>query len=172
MRWLLGFVVECYEAAPEHLNVQLPQCPDNVLIRCLDAEVDELWSFVGKKSNPQWVWLAMDSTTRQVIAFYVGDRSKKSARKLWEKIPAVYRDRATFWTDGLASYQGIIPQAQHQVITKQARKTNHVERPNCTLRQRVSRLVRATFSFSKELENHIGAIRYFLCHYNLELAKP
>ena len=25
MKWLLGFVVNCYEAAPEDLNVQLPQ---------------------------------------------------------------------------------------------------------------------------------------------------
>jgi insertion element IS1 protein InsB len=42
-----------------------------------------------------------------------------------------------------------------------------VERLNCTLRQRVSRLVRATLSFSKNLANHIGAIKYFICDYNL-----
>ncbi len=30
---------------------------------------------------------------------------------------------------------------------------------NCTMRQRVSRLVHKTLSFSKKLENHIGAIR-------------
>lgn len=49
MRWLLSFVVECYDGAPEHLNVQLPQCPDNVVIRQLAAEADELFSFVRKK---------------------------------------------------------------------------------------------------------------------------
>jgi hypothetical protein len=38
---------------------------------------------------------------------------------------------------------------------------------NNTLRQRVSRLVRRTLAFSKKVDNHIGAIRYFLCHYNL-----
>jgi insertion element IS1 protein InsB len=27
--------------------------------------------------------------------------------------------------------------------------------------------VRATLSFSKNLANHIGAIKYFICHYNL-----
>jgi insertion element IS1 protein InsB len=31
----------------------------------------------------------------------------------------------------------------------------------------VSRLVRETLSFSKKLANHIGAIQYFICHYNL-----
>ena len=43
----------------------------------------------------------------------------------------------------------------------------YVERFNCTLPQRVSRLVRATLLFSKKLTNHIGAIRNFICHYNL-----
>jgi len=39
-----------------------------------------------------------------------------------------------------------------------------------TLRQRVSRLVRAALSFSKKLANHIGAIKLFICHYNLTRA--
>ena len=64
-------------------------------------------------------------------------------------------------------YKGVIPVEQHRAITKKARKTNHIERFNNTLRQRVSRLVRETLSFSKKLVNHIGAIKYFICHYNL-----
>jgi insertion element IS1 protein InsB len=63
-------------------------------------------------------------------------------------------------------YIGVIPPTRHRAISKLARTTNHVERFNSTLRQRVSRLVRATLSFSKKLTNHIGAIRYFICHYN------
>src|SRR5262245_68958 len=109
----------------------------------------------------------MDAKTRQVIAFYVGDRSSQGAAALWEKIPAVYQERALFYTDHYAVYAGVIPAAQHRPISKLARKTNHVERFNCTLRQRVSRLVRATLSFSKNLANHIGAIKYFICDYNL-----
>ena len=171
MKWLMGFVVDCYESAPDDLNVRLPDCPKDVILYCLTAEADELQSFVGKKANKQWLWLAIDSRTRQALAFYVGDRSKKSARKLWKKLPVVYRWPATFWTDGLSSYQGVIPAIQHRVVTKASRGTNHIERLNCTLRQRVSRLVRATLSFSKKLTNHIGAIKYFLSQYNLELAK-
>ena len=37
---------------------------------------------------------------------------------------------------------------------------------NCILRQRISRLVRKTVSFSKIFVNHMGAIRYFLSYYN------
>ena len=45
--------------------------------------------------------------------------------------------------------------------------SNHIERFNGTLRQRVSRLVRDALAFSKKLSNHIGAIAYWICHYNL-----
>ena len=67
-------------------------------------------------------------------------------------------------------YNGIIPAERHKAITKKARKTNHIERFNNTLRQRVARLVRTTLSFSKKVEHHIGAIKFFICHYNLEKA--
>jgi insertion element IS1 protein InsB len=132
-----------------------------------EAEADEMWSFVGKRANKQWIWIAMDAQTRQVIAFHVGDRSRDSAKALWAKIPVAYREQARFHTDRYEAYKGVIPVERHQAITKHARKTNHIERFNNTLRQRLSRLVRETLSFSKKLANHIGAIRYFICHYNL-----
>ena len=129
-----------------------------------------MWSFVQKKANKQWIWIAMDATSRHIIAFHVGDRSRESGQELWANIPQVYQEQATFHTDQYAVYQGVIPAAQHRAITKHARKTNHIERFNNTLRQRVSRLVRETLSFSKKLAHHIGAIKYFICHYNLEKA--
>jgi insertion element IS1 protein InsB len=72
-----------------------------------------------------------------------------------------------FYTDCYEVYKRVIPSAQHRAITKLARKTNHIERFNCTLRQRIPRLTRATLSFSKKLASHIGAIKYFICDYNL-----
>ena len=170
LRWLLYFMVERFTAAPDHLYVQSTAGTQKVILHRLEAEVDELWSFVGTKANRQWVWIAMDADTRQIIAFHVGDRSRQSAEALWGKIPKGYQAQATFYTDCYEAYKGVIPSAQHRAITKLARKTNHVERFNCTLRQRVSRLVRATLSFSKKLANHIGAIKYFICHYNLTRA--
>ena len=112
----------------------------------------------------------MDAKTRQIIAFHVGDRSGESGKALWANIPIVYREQAMFHTDQYDVYKGVIPAEQHRAITKKARKTHHIERFNNTLRQRVSRLVRETLSFSKKLANHIGAIRLFICHYNLEKA--
>ena len=170
LTWLLHFMVECFTACPADLHVQLPGQPTAVLLSRLEAEADEMWSFVQKKANKQWIWIAMDATTRQIIAFYVGDRSRASGKELWAHIPTVYREQATFHTDQYEVYKGVIPAEHHCAITKQARKTNHIERFNNTLRQRVSRLVRETLSFSKKLANHIGAIKYFICHYNLEKA--
>jgi insertion element IS1 protein InsB len=134
LRWLLQFMVERFQAAPEHLHVELPVSTRAVILQRLKAAVDELWSFVGTKTDRHWVWIAMDATTRQVIAFHVGDRSGQSAEALWERIPTVYQERATFYTDQYEVYKGIIPSAQHRAISKLARKTNHVERFNCTLR--------------------------------------
>jgi insertion element IS1 protein InsB len=170
LKWLLGFLVNCFEALPDHLHVQPITCTQDVMIQRLEVEADARSSFVQKKAQKQWMWIAMDARSRQVIAFHVGDRRRRSARRLWAKIPAAYRQYATFYTDQYVVYEGVIPAAQHQAIHKLARKTNHVERFNNTLRQRVSRLVRETLSFSKKLANHIGAIKYFICYYNLTRA--
>jgi insertion element IS1 protein InsB len=170
LRWLMGFMVVRFAALPDHLHVRPVASPREVLIGRLEVEADEMWSFVKQKANKQWVWIAMDKQTRQIIAFHIGDRSHESAQQLWANLPAVYRERATFYTDQYIVYTGVIPAAQHKAITKHARKTNHLERFHNTLRQRVSRLVRETLSFSKKLVHHIGAIKYFICHYNLTRA--
>jgi insertion element IS1 protein InsB len=167
LKWLLGFLVQCFEALPDHLYVQPITCHGDVMIQRLAVEADEMSSFVHKKANKPWIWIAMDAETRQVLAFHVGDRSRKSAKRLWTKIPDAYRHHATFYTDQYVVYKGVIPVAQHRAISKLARKTNHIERFNNTLRQRVARLVRETLSFSKKLVNHVGAIKMFICHYNL-----
>ena len=167
LKWLLGFLVDCVKALPDHLHVQPVACQGNVMIRRLEVEADEMGSFVQKKANKQWIWIAMDAKTRQVMAFHVGDRSRKSAKQLWANIPHAYRQHAMFYTDQYVVYTGVIPAAQHRAISKLARKTNHLERFNNTLRQRVSRLVREALSFSKKLAHHIGAIKLFICHYNL-----
>ncbi len=88
MTWIALPVVEWFRAAPVHLYMPPPAGTQAVILQRREAEVDELWSFVGKKTNCQWVWIAMDATTRQVLAFHVGHRSGQSAEALWGKIPA------------------------------------------------------------------------------------
>ena len=64
LKWLLGFLVQCFEALPDHLHVQPVSCQRDVLIQRLEVEAEELASFVQKKVNKQWVWIAMDAKTR------------------------------------------------------------------------------------------------------------
>jgi insertion element IS1 protein InsB len=170
LTWLLGFLVQCVKALPDHLHVQPITCHGHVMLRRLEMEADAMASFVQKKAHKPWIWITMDAETRQVMAFHVGDRSRRSAKRLWAKIPHAYRQHATCYTDQYVVYAGVIPAAQHRAISKLARTTNHLERFNNTLRQRVSRVVREALSFSKKLANHIGAIKLFICHDNLTRA--
>ena len=149
------------------MHVQLPGAPKAVTLRRLDAEAAGVCSFVRKQINKQWLWLAMDTPTRQILAFHVGDRRRKSAEHLRAKIPVAYREQATFHTDQYDPYKRVIAADRHKAITKKARKTNPIERFNNTLRQRVSRLVRDMLAFSKERASRIGAMRHFICHDNL-----
>lgn len=128
--------------------------------------MDELWSFVEQKGNQQWVWLAMDAETREILGCHIGDRSRASAIALWQSIPAVYRQCAQVYTDHWQAYVTVIPSKRHQAVDKDSGLTSYIERLNNTLRQRISRLVRKTLSFSKKLENHMGAIWLFIHDYN------
>ena len=56
-------------------------------IEVIIFQADELWSYVGSKDNPQWLWLIMHSKTRQIIAMQVGSRDKQTAEKLFFKLP-------------------------------------------------------------------------------------
>lgn len=103
-------------------------------------ELDELWSFVFKKANERWVWIALCRPTRQVVAYAVGDRSKRTCLRLWQAIPTTYRQGQCF-TDFWASYQAVIPEKQHTAVGKETGETAHVERWNHTLRQRLARFV-------------------------------
>jgi len=160
-RWLQNYVNEKYDSVPFELSVMV-----KATISGLEIECDELWSFVAEKQQKQWVWLALDRETREVVGFHIGDRSAKAAQALWDSLPLVYRENALAYSDFWEAYSSVFPEDRHQAVGKDSDKTNHVERFNCTLRQRVSRLVRKTLSFSKKIENHIGAILYFIHHYN------
>jgi insertion element IS1 protein InsB len=132
-------------------------------------ELDELWSFVMKKVNKSWIWIALCRKTRQVVARAVGDRSEKTCRELWNNIPEAYR-KGHCYSDFWAAYQAVIPEEQHTAVGKETGETAHIERWNNTLRQRLGRFVRKTLSFSKSTLMHIACLDLFLHRYNLERA--
>lgn len=142
---------------------------DAPLFFVIRLEADELCSFVQKKKNKQWLWLVMNTANRQIVSFHVGSRGKEDAQQLLDKTPDFFKQHGTFFTDFWKAYE-LIESEQHVQAGKETGLCNHIERFNNTLRQRCARLVRKTLSFSKKLDQHIGAIKYFLCHYNKLLA--
>lgn len=85
MPWLLEFIDSLIQELPENLNAEVVTENDEIEVILLEA--DELWSYVGSKENPQWLWLVMHSKTRQVVAMQVGPRNKQTAEKLFYKLP-------------------------------------------------------------------------------------
>ena len=143
--------------------------PDPEDQEAITLELDELWSFVLRKTRKRWIWIALCRRTRQAVAYASGDRSKSTCRKLWEAIPAVYRS-AHCYSDFWKAYSAVIPAERHTAVGIRSGQTAHVERFNCTLRQRLARLVRQTLSFSKSVVMHEACVRLFLHRYNLEIA--
>lgn len=135
--------------------------PDDVL------ELDELWSFVLKKSHKRWIWIALCRRTRQIVAYFVGDRSQKSCRALCQRIPADYKHCHTF-SDFWEAYEKVFNSGRHHSVGKESGQTAHVERWNNTLRQRLARFVRQSLSFSKSDIFHELVLRLFIHTYNAQ----
>lgn len=139
-------------------------------VEVFGIQLDEMWSFVQNKQDKAWIWIALNPVNRQIIGLHIGKRSKDDAQKLWESIPAFFREQVSFFSDYWQAYQAVFEPETHFAVGKDSGLTAYIERFNATLRQRVSRLVRKALSFSKSWENHIGAIKYFICAYNRERA--
>jgi IS1 family transposase len=131
-----------------------------------EGEVLELMSYGVSwgARRTRWIWLVLCRRTRQVVAWTWGQRDQVTCEELGQGAPS-YKN-AFCYSDLLVAYQNVLERKQHQACTKQEGQTNHIERFNLTLRQRLGRLVRKTLSFSKSLFMHILSIRLFLHSYN------
>ena len=108
---------------------QLPQLPDTLLPARRDdvLELDEAWSFVGKRQEKRWLWTALCRRTRQIVAFVIGDHSEKTCHRLWQRIPETYRNCHSY-SDFWKAYQAVFPAQSHQSVGKESGETAHMER--------------------------------------------
>jgi len=97
---------------------------------CLTVECDEMWSFVGLKRNKQWIWLAPDSGSREIVGMHVGNRDHADAEALWKSLPPVYRQCTVCYTDFWSAYEQVLPKNRHRTVGKESGKTNHIKRFN------------------------------------------
>jgi insertion element IS1 protein InsB len=90
-----------------------------------------------------------------ILAFHVGKRNKAAlSEALMAKLPEELK-KNHFYTDKFSVYYAVIPWTPHSAVVKEFGKTSYIERFNCTIKQRCSRLVRKALSFSKKIESHI-----------------
>lgn len=130
-----------------------------------ESELDEMWSYVSKKSNPRWLWHAIDRRTGQVLAYVFGRRKDEVLLQLKRLLEPFGIKR--FSTDGWGVYQRHLPAEKHEVGK---RKTQRVERKHLQLRTRIKRLARRTICFSKSEVMHDLVIGLFINRYEFGLS--
>ena len=61
---------------PEHVEVEIGRAEELARRRGLTSELDEMWSDVGKKAEPRWLWPAIDHHSGTVLAYVFGRRKE------------------------------------------------------------------------------------------------
>ena len=135
-----------------------------VLERVDEAEVDEMWSFVGKKKEPRWLWHALDHRTGKVLAYVFGRRKDEVFLQLKALLTPFGITR--YYTDYWGAYERNLAPAVH---SPGKRHTQQIEHKHLTLRTRLKRLVRKTICFSKSLALHDIVIGLFINRYEFGL---
>jgi insertion element IS1 protein InsB len=138
--------------------------PAVVLHKVKEAELDEMWSFVGSKQHPRWLWEALDHQTGRIVAYTFGRRTDRALVKL-KGLLAPFGIRR-FYTDGWGAYRRHLEQHCH-VVGK--RRTQQLERKHLTLRTRIKRLVRKTICFSRSVQLHEIVIGLFINRFEFGL---
>jgi insertion element IS1 protein InsB len=126
-----------------------------------NLEIDEFWSFVGKKANQRWTWYGFDRERKQVVAYVNGRRTDDNCRALYEKVKKAKVE--TFHTDQWAAYAKVLPARKHEIGKA---GTLNIERRNLTFRTRIKRLQRRTICFSKSAGMHDAVLKLHIHHLN------
>ncbi len=149
---------------PESVEVEIVRVEEPVEIGIEESELDEMWSYVGKKINPRWLWHAIDRQSGQVLAYVFGRRKDQvflQLKKLLEPFGIKH-----YCTDGWGAYGRHLPLESHEIGK---RKTQRIERKHLNLRTRIKRLTRKTICFSKTEEMHDLVIGLFINRYEFGL---
>ncbi len=150
---------------PEHVEVEICRAEELEQRRGLTSELDEMWSYVGKKAEPRWLWHAIDHHSGTVLAYVFGRRKDAVFLQLQALLEPFGITR--FYTDGWGAYERHIDPEQHDVGKENTQK---IESKHINLRTRIKRLVRRTICFSKTTTMHDLVIGLFINRYEFGVA--
>ena len=131
----------------------------------VESELDEMWSFVTKKSNQRWLWHAIERKSGKVLAYVLGTRKDEVFLQLKALLYPFGITR--FYTDDWGAYSRHLAQSLHK-IGKQ--NTQKIENKHLNLRTRIKRLARKTICFSKTVAMHDLVIGLFINRYEFGLS--
>ena len=127
-----------------------------------EVQIDELWTWVGqRKKGKLWLFYAYCPAEKQIIAFQWGNRSRKTAQKLYAQLDYLEIDR--FCTDKWKSFRAVLPPDRH-LVGKQY--TTAIEGVNTSLRVKNRRLMRQTPCFSKSEKYHKIVMHLVIFYFN------
>lgn len=130
--------------------------------RALRLCADEMWSFVGRKKQPRWLWWVEEAATGQVLAFVFGRRTHATFRRLQQVLAGLGQAVGHWFTDAWWAY---VDELDPACRTEGKAALQSLERKHLTLRTRLKRLARRTICFSKKQFFHDGLITLFIFHF-------
>jgi len=142
----------------------VPQDVNVVIQPVNEAEMDEMWSYVGDKGHQRWLWHAIDHHSGTILAYVLGTHTDTVFVKLKQLLAPFGITR--FYTDDWGTYQSNLLPQQHTIGKKNTQK---IERKHLTLRTRIKRLTRKTICFSKSIRMHDIVIGLFVNRYEFGL---
>lgn len=146
-----------------------------------DIHADEIKTYVNNADNPKWVFISMDTKSRLVINFYIGDRSGGSAKIFLSELSNKLTSKANVITDLLVSYIASVKKTPYGRIeaaikninllssnpeAELRRMNNRIESQNGTVRQHVSPLARKTLKYAKCDEGLRQNLILYFFYYN------
>ena len=119
-------------------------------------EVDEIRTFVKKKTSLIWIVYALDRASKKVVSYAVGNRNNTTLSYVMNQI--ISSCPSKIFTDKLKHYKFLIPESIHRIIP---RAIYSIERNNLTMRTHFKRLNRKKVWFSRSTNMLIAIIRIY-----------
>ncbi len=145
---------------PEQVEVEICRADELAQRRGLTSELDEMWSYVGRKAEPRWLWHAIDHHRGTVLAYVFGRRKDEVFLQL--KALLAPCGITQYYTDGWGAYERHLDPMQHTIGKAHTQK---IESKHINVRTRIKRLVRRTICFSKTTTMHDLVLGLFINRY-------
>ncbi|WP_435356937.1 IS1 family transposase [Emticicia sp. SJ17W-69] len=127
------------------------------------VQIDEMYSFVGKKNKKVWLFYAYAPETKEILAITMGKRSRKQLQSLMIQLKNLHIEIDFYCTDKFEAFKEILPYYSH-LIGK--RFTKNIEGINTLIRSKIARLQRRTTKFSKKLIVQWFLMKLFIFYFN------